>query len=310
MPGMKIGLALGGGAARGLAHIGVLQVLERERIPIHIIVGCSIGALIGGVYAQTRSIAAVKEVAARMLKSEAVEKMGLDFMSEEGLRLPKDAGIEDIFNYLKFHFSLIKVFNRPYFFDPELVDELFRFISTARIEGFPIRFAAVATDLIAAEEVLIQKGPLRDAVRASSAIPGVFPPLRKDQRLLVDGSSTNTVPVLEVRNLGADGVIAVDVSKDIHRIGKLDNALNILYRVDEIASHLLTRQRLHAADVIIRPHVGHVVWADFDRMEELIQRGVDAAESMLPAIERMLGASPWMRRWRTVSKFFKGFLRK
>ncbi|NOX36243.1 MAG: patatin-like phospholipase family protein [Calditrichaeota bacterium] len=308
---MKIGLALGGGAARGLAHIGVLQVLEREGIPIHVIVGCSIGAVIGGVYAQTRSVEAVKEVAYQMLKSEAVEKMGLDFMGEEGFRLPEDAGLEDIFNYLKLHFSLIKVFNKPYFFDPELVDALFAPISTARIERFPIKFAAVATDLIAAEEVLIQKGPLRDAVRASSAIPGVFPPFEKDDRLLVDGSSTNTVPAQEVRDLGADVVIAVDVSKDIHRIGKLDNALNILYRVDEIASHLLTRQRLHAADVIIRPHVGNVVWADFDRIEELIQKGRDAAESRLPLIQQMLTAPAWSwkRRWQSVRRKLTGWIR-
>ncbi len=285
---LKLGLALGGGAARGLAHIGVLRVLEQEKIPISVISGSSIGAIIGGLYAHYGRVDAVEEHVLQILNSPVVEKLGLQFIGEDGIRLPKEFDFEDVLAYFKMQFSLLKVFNKPYYFDPELVEELYAMLPDVAIEKLPIRFGAVATDLLSAQEILFQKGSLRRALQASSAIPGIFPPVKYRNYRLVDGATTNAVPVEEARILGADVVVAVDVSKDIHVVRNIDNALGVLYRVDEIASYLLTQRRLQYADLTLVPDVGRVNWADFSHPEDLVKKGEWVTRRFLPQILEIL----------------------
>ncbi len=311
----KLGLALGGGAARGLAHIGFLRVLEREGIPIHVISGSSIGAIIGGLYAHFQRVDAVEEQILTILKHPVVEKLGLQFFGEDGFRLPQEFDLEDILVYFKLQFSLLKVFNKPYFFDPELVKALYELLPDVPIEKLPIRFGAVATDLLSASEVLFQKGSLRKALQASSAIPGIFPPVDYKHYRLVDGATTNAVPVEEARILGADVVVAVDVSKDIHLVRNIDNALGVLYRVDEIASYLLTQRRLKHADLVVEPDVGRINWADFAHPETIIRKGEIIAQHLLPRIVTLLeegelaGRNWWHRASNYVLHFWKALKR-
>ncbi len=285
---IRLGLALGGGAARGLAHIGILRVLEQEGIPISVIAGSSIGAIIGGLYAYYRNVDEVEDHVIRIIRHPVTEKLGLQFIGEEGFKLPREFDFEDVLVYFKLQLSLIKVFNKPYFFDPELVNELYSLLPDPKIENLPLRFGAVATDLISAKEILFQKGSFRKALKASSAIPGIFPPVKYRNYQLVDGATTNAVPVEEAREMGADVVIAVDVSKDIHWVRNIDNALGILYRVDEIASYLLTQRRLREANLVLIPDVGRINWADFSTPQAIIQKGEQVARRFLPQIRELI----------------------
>lgn len=178
----RVGLALGSGGARGAAHVGVLKVLEREGIKVSAIVGSSIGAMVGGAYAAGLPLPRIEEEwlstnRAKLLRSLLPTFPRAGLSSGAGLR-----------GYLR-----------------EILGDM-------RIEELPIPFAAVATDLDTGEAVVLRSGPLVDAIRASTAIPGVFQPVRWEGRLLVDGGMTEPLPVRICRELGADVVIAVDTN--------------------------------------------------------------------------------------------------
>jgi len=178
----RVGLALGAGSARGLAHIGVLKVLERENIPIKVIAGTSAGALTGGLFAAGKT-------------AEELE----DIVVYADLRL-----------WTKL---FLPTFPRGGLVDGKRVSEfLATLIDDIEIEALPIKYAAVATDFVTGEEVVIRRGPLREAIRASTSIPGMFSPPWHDDRLLCDGGLVNPVPVDVCRQLGADFVIAVNVN--------------------------------------------------------------------------------------------------
>lgn len=283
MMGSQLGLALGGGGARGLAHIGVLKVLEREQIPIGMIVGSSIGAVVGGMYGKLKSAAAVEAFSLEMVESPLLRKIGLDFFDETGMKKP-EGRLDDILTFLKMRFSLLRILNKPSFFDRDVVNELYRDFDDADIEALMPEFAAVATDLISGEEIVITRGNLKQALMASSAIPGIFPPVERNGQLLVDGGASDTVPVHVLRDRSKNPVLAVDVSRNIRIVGSLSNALYIIYRADEITSYLLTQKRLAEADLIIRPPVQQFSWADFKHAQQLIRLGEEATQQMLPQI--------------------------
>jgi len=282
----KVGLALGGGGARGLAHIGVLKVFEREKIPLSCIAGSSIGAIIGGLYAFMQSAGAVEDFVNHSIKQPL-----FDDIYERSSHLFDDLNHErreHFFTYLKTRLSLLKVINHNAFLDAETVDEIFKSLTDTPIEDLPVRFSAIATDLLSGQEIVIDKGSLKKAIMASSAIPAIFPPVRIDGHLLVDGSTSDSVPVHVLKDRGADRIIAVNVSKCVRKIGPISNALHILYRSDEIATYHLTQERLAGADLVIRPNVGRILWYDFRNVKEIVALGETAAEKALPEIEKLL----------------------
>ncbi len=299
----RFGLALGGGGARGLSHIGVLKVLEREGIPISLIVGTSIGAIVGGLYAQMGDARALEDFSLQTIRSPLFEKMGISFFDETGVK--KAEGFwEDLLTLVKFRLSLFKLANKTAFFDEDIVESLFSEVPDVAIETLSKPFAAIATDLISGTEYVIDRGSLKLALKASSAIPGVFPPIAHDNKLLVDGGVIDSIPSAIARQMGADVVLAVDVSRDIHTFGQFSNAFYIIYRADEINSHVLTQYRLKEADLVIRPAVKRSSWANFKQIRYLIRQGEQAAEAALPRIELLLkkGAlfklKNLFRRWR------------
>lgn len=176
-----IGLALSSGGARGAAHTGVLKVLEERHIPIDIIVGTSMGAMVGGAYAAGVSIEKIEE---KWLKTDIVH-VAKNFLPTFPLHGWSSGS--SVYRMLQ------------------------GVVGDARIEGLPVKFAAVATDIETGEEVVIQEGLLVDAIRASSSVPGLFVPAEYRGRFLVDGGLVNPLPVDVVRRIGADMVIAVDV---------------------------------------------------------------------------------------------------
>ena len=285
---LKIGLALGGGGARGLAHIGVLKVLQRENIPISCIVGSSMGAIVGGLFAHLQSVEAVEERIVRFLQSKEFLHMGIEVFARPAAEF-RHQHLDHLFTNLKMRFAFARAFRHPAIFDKERVDRIFaEQLEDVPIPSLKIHFGAIATDLVTGEEILLQWGSLRRALQASSAIPGIFPPVPWNGRLLIDGAASDSVPAGVVRQLGASIVVAVNVTKCIRQKPELKNALQILFRADEISSWHLTQERLREADLIIKPAVNRVSWANFKRHQELIRRGEISAEESLPHLRAMI----------------------
>ncbi len=266
----RVGLALGGGAARGLAHIGVVDVLHQEGIPIDMIAGTSIGALVGAVYAQGKDCSVVKELAT----SINFTKM----MSLADLALPKTGllGGKGIIRLLK---TVIG--------------------SEVKFEDLEIPLALVATDIINGEEVVINQGSVLAGIRASISLPGIFTVVKWNNRYLVDGGLVNPVPVSVLKQMGADFTIAVNAIPDIgdrsHKMLKgkkqrlkAPNIFNVLLQSLYIGTYHLARSSLEGADIAISPQVVHLNPADFHRAKEFILQGELAAKAAIPEIKSKL----------------------
>jgi len=273
----RIGLALGGGGARGLAHIGILKVLQREQIPIAAIAGTSMGGIVGALYAAGKSL---EEIEAEALKR---------------------GDIGQIFKLIDLRFmgSALLKGNRI----RKLLAEMLG--ADATFADLRLPFAVVAADYNSGREVVLKAGKLVDAVRATMSVPGVFEPVEIEGYQLVDGGVLDNVPVGVARELGADKVIAVDVLPNfrLNQPGqepvvpplapkRTPKAYRQLWHIELVMIAALTDFRLKEArpDVIIRPElpVDMDLLMSFDRPQEAIACGERAAEAALPHVRALL----------------------
>jgi len=259
----SVGLALGSGAARGLAHIGVLEVLFRSRIPIDVIVGCSMGAVIGGCYAA-----------------------GID--ASELLEIGMSIDRREVFR----HIDLV-VPNRGGLISGAKIDALLEELTKAKtFEELRLPFACTTADINTGEEVVIEDGPVHKGIRASSSIPGVLQPVMHAGRALVDGGILNPIPANYLAALGVDVSIAVDVMPVLRpspeQLGKAPSIVSTLINSFDIMGRLVAAPVACMATVVIRPQVGEVFGAEFWRAPELITEGFRAAEAAVPAIGEAL----------------------
>lgn len=251
----KIGLALGGGAARGFAHIGVIKVLESHGIVPDIIVGTSAGAVVGALYA-----AGYDPYAMQKIGQQLDEKIFADW-TLGGRGLLKGEALQDFINQLLQRKTLEKL-NKP--------------------------FATVATDLNTGERMVFRSGDTGMAVRASAAVPGVFQPTQIRGRTYADGGLTSPVPVQAARDMGADIVIAVDISAKPEG-QPIDSMTSILWQTTTIMGGIIASNELKTADVVIRPKLPYVKSWDFTARNEAVLEGERAAQSALPALRQKLG---------------------
>jgi NTE family protein len=292
---VTVGLALGGGGARGLAHVGVLKVLHREGIPVDVVSGASFGSIIGALYCLKPDIGHLSTEVERVLSSERFHKAKVNFLRhefEEERRMGVISNIKSFFRQQFFYsvaFRLRQLVSEEEF--TAIIDDL---IDDVRFEDTRIPFVCVAADISHGAEMVLDEGPLRPAVYGSAAIPGVFPPILYRGRYLVDGGWVNRVPVRPARALGADVVIGVDISEDFRRepVENLKNGLELLIRANNVTGRLLCDLQLAEADVVVRPEVGHLHWAAFDQAAFCIRRGEAAMEAALPALRERLAAAP------------------
>jgi NTE family protein len=260
VPEPKIALVLGGGAARGFAHIGVIRVLEQERIPIDVVVGTSVGSLIAALYASDK------------------DSFGLEWTA---FQLQKD----DLFDFGMMN----AVLGMGYARGEKLEAFVKQRVKQANIEDLVVPFAAVATDLNWGQRVILDKGPVARAVRASSAIPGVFEPVLHQGKLLVDGGVVDNLPVDVARARGADLVIAVDISQDVGNTA-IKNAVDVMLQATNIMFEVNANARRQLADVLVQPKVGAMGMLDFTRKKECMQAGIDAARQAVPRVRAAIDA--------------------
>lgn len=253
-PKPKIGLALGGGAARGFAHVGVIKTLETHGIQADRVVGTSAGAVVGALYASGLGAFDLQKLAIQMEESQLADWTLL----ERGWL--KGEALERFINQ--------QVGNKP-------------------LEALPRRFACTATDIRNGELVLFERGNTGQAVRASAAVPGVFSPVAINGRDYVDGGLVAPVPAREARGLGADLVIAVDISA---RPGGRKGVSGIELLLDTIATMggAIAREQLREADVVIRPAIQRLSATHFEQRHEAILEGERAALAALPRIRERL----------------------
>ncbi|MCL5030396.1 MAG: patatin-like phospholipase family protein [Bacteroidetes bacterium] len=283
----KLGIALGGGGARGLAHIGVLKVLDEAEIKISAITGCSMGAVIGGLYAYFQEAKKVEDFILEAIKDPRFAKLDIETLNDNNKAITKTY-LEKFSEYVKTRIHAINTLGKLSYFDSDITDDIYNAIPDVQIESLNISFSAIATDLNSGEEINFTKGSLRNIVKASSAIPGVFPPVSIDNYLLVDGSASESVPVRKVKELGADRVLAIDVIKSLKIYRPINNILDVLYRTEDVTSYQLSKIRLTEADLIISPQVKELSWADFDGSKKIIELGEIAAKENLDQIKKLI----------------------
>lgn len=274
-------LALGGGGARGLAHIGVLKALEREGIIPSLIVGSSMGAIIGAMYSQLRDSSNVQDLIEGLLYRECFSNLRLDLMPENS-GSEKHTSKRHLLDYLKRGLYFSRVATKLGAIENSMmIHILSRLLRDEEITDTQIPFAAVAVSLATGEEVVLQHGSIIRAVAASSAIPGIITPVEIKGEQLIDGSVVQAVPIKTAKSLSADPVVAVDVSKDILHEAPPKTGLDIIIRADLIANRKLNMHALKEADAVLMPDVGLTDWSDFHSIREIVAAGVDAAERFL-----------------------------
>lgn len=254
-PKPKIALVLGGGAARGFAHIGVIRALEQEKIPIDMIVGTSVGSLIGAIYASDLNSFELEWTAFSLEKDHLLDFGVLGALTAMG---------------------------------PVRGDKLEEFVRAkvpvANIEGLKVPFAAVATDLNRGTRVVLDRGSVARAVRASSAIPGVFNPVEHQGRLLVDGGVIDNIPIAVAREKGADIVIAVDISENVTNFN-VTNVVDVVLQSVSIMASQNAGYKKKDADILIAPAVGNVAMLDFTEKKRCMQAGIDAGRRAMPELK-------------------------
>ena len=283
----KIGLVLGGGGARGLGHIGVLKALKKHSIPIHMVAGTSIGAVIGAMYAATLDPHWIENKFKEFIDTEAYKRIGLHRLVPTSQ--PNSSIFQTAATYMKNQIIINLANDRLGILKQERLSEIIEFLLPVKtFEELKIPFSCLAVDLNSGEDVVFNSGNLIEAIVASSAIPGYIPPIEKDGMLLTDGAVSCPVPVKTVRKMGADFRISVDVGLNHFEPLENPNLLQVLGRAEQITSTRLGEVKSEKADITIRPDTMNVFWAEFDKIDQLIKLGAEETEKQFWQIKNNL----------------------
>ncbi len=286
--GPKVALVLSGGGARGIAQIGVLEALQKAHVPINIIVGTSMGSIIGGLYASGYN---AKELDSIALAQNWNQLLALsDAVSRSDLFLQQKQAAEQSFLIIRLN-GLTPVLPSSLSSGQRLTTLLTRLVLNApyrvinSFDDLKIPFRAVATDMVSGKQVVISKGDLAQALRASSTVPVVFSPIRTDSLQLVDGGLVSNIPVDVARNLGANIVIAVNTTSPLRSEASMDTPWDALDQVTSIMAQLSDKLQLEKANIVITPKLDEQYASDFNNLDTLIYEGREAADREIGKID-------------------------
>ncbi|SCY02728.1 NTE family protein [Flavobacterium anhuiense] len=272
----KIGLVLSGGGAKGFAHIGVLKVLEEAGIKIDYIGGTSMGSVIGGLYASGYNASQIDSIFKKTnfdeLINDYIPRSSKNFYGKKN-----DELYAVVLPFSNFRIGIPEALSKG-MYNYNLLSSLTRNVRHVRdFNKLPTPFLCIGTNIETGEEVLLNKGNLVQAMMASAAFPSLFTPVEIDGNLLVDGGVVNNYPIQEVRNLGADIIIGVDVQDDLLKRKNLKNATRILVQITNLQSIEKMKSKVKDTDVYIKPDIRDFGVISFDRGEEIIRKGEEAA---------------------------------
>ncbi|GGE03560.1 patatin-like phospholipase family protein [Psychroflexus salis] len=282
---LKVGVVLSGGGAKGLAHIGALQVIEEAGVQIDYIAGTSMGAIIGGLYAAGYSPKQLDSIfyatdfnklirdelprnAKTYFERKEDEKYGLS-LNFDNFKPSLPSGLskgQNVYNFLA---------------------QLTAHVETNEFKDLPIPFFCVATNLETGAEIIMDQGSLPLAISASGAIPSVFRPIQVEEELLTDGGVVNNFPVEELKKRGANFIIGVDVQDSLYTREKLKNGLDVMTQVSNFRMINAMKNKRELVDVFIRPDIKEFSVLDFDRGEEIIKNGVFAASKQIASLQKI-----------------------
>lgn len=286
----KIGLVLSGGGAKGFAHVGVLKVLEQAGIKIDFIGGTSMGAVVGGLYASGYNAAQLDSI----VKTTNFDNLIIDYLPRSSKSFYEKRNDE--------LYALILPFNKLKFGAPQSLSKgMFNYNFFNRLtlharhvrdfNQFPIPFLCMATDIELGRQAILDKGVLAQALFASSALPSVFSPVTLDGKLLVDGGVTNNYPIEEIRKLGADIIIGVDVQSGLRDKSQLQEATNVLFQI----TNLQTIEKMNVdsknTDIYIKPDIKNIGAVSFEKAKEIIQRGEEATFTIYEDLNKLADTS-------------------
>jgi NTE family protein len=284
----RVTLALGGGGARGVAHLGVIEVLLDAGFLIDRVVGVSSGSLAGSLYCYSDDIAAAKKQALDYLLSEKFQQhQQVLFGVSPGPDDEEGTGgvfswYERVKGYLRANRMFHRVLRQPSLLPGVVLQDVVEhLLPDADLTEARVPISVVAVDLRSGHKVVLERGPLRDSVRASSSLPGIFPPVEIGDLLLCDVGVFDSLPTTVARSYNSDYVIAVDVSSRLRPVTHCDTALDVLMRMDEIGESLFRKHVREAAHLIVHPDVADVEWFDFSQSEKVIEAGRVAARRAL-----------------------------
>lgn len=277
-----ITLALGGGGARGISHLGVIDGLRDAGFQVGRVVGVSIGSLAGAMYAFNPDIKQTIGKALGYLLSEPFQTHQQTLFGARRNNGENTGGVfawySRVMSYLRGNRTFHRAVTRPSLLPAAIMlDVVTHLLPDADISEAKVPLSIVTVDLHSGHQVVLERGPVRDAVRASSAIPGIFPPVAWDAMLLADLGTFCSLPTVIAQSYGSSPVVGVDVSTRLKHLPHCDTAMDVLMRMDEIGESLFRKHVQAAADFIIRPSVSHTEWFDFSNPELLISLGRKAA---------------------------------
>ena len=286
----KVGLVLSGGGAKGFAHIGVLKVLEEAGLKIDYIGGTSMGAVVGGLYASGYNAGQIDSI----FKSTNFDKLINDFIprsSKNFYEKRNDELYALVLPFNNFKIGIPQALSKG-MYNFNLLSKLTRHVKhVSDFNELKIPFLCIATDIESGKEVVVHKGNLARAMIASSAFPSLFSPVEIEGRLLVDGGVTNNYPIDEVRKLGADIIIGVDVQDGLRDRNSLKDATKILVQITNLHSIEKMKESIAKTDIYIKPDITDYGVVSFDKGKEIILRGEEATFAVYEKIEALVGDS-------------------
>ena len=290
----KIGVVLSGGGAKGLAHIGALKVLEDAGVEIDYIGGTSMGAIIGGLYAAGYSASSLDSIF-NQLDADAVLRDFTPRGSKNFFEKRNDEVYALTLPFKNFKLGFPTAVSKG-LYNYAIVNRLTNHVRHIRdFDNLPIPFVCIATDIETGKEVVIREGILPDAILASGAFPSLYYPVEIDGRLLIDGGVTNNYPVEEVRKMGADIIIGIDVQDDLKTRDEIKGATGVLVQINnyQMIEKMVKKRKL--TDIYIKPDINGFSVISFDEGREIIDKGEDAAKAFLDTLRR-LGGEPIHRK--------------